>query len=418
MIYRKYPITYLHLIEHRHIRYGTSNMALIKGIFAFIVCFIFINKLYATGNPSQNLFYFNQNYGSESQFGGLNVFTNTGFVVSGRYTTPLIFDDVDYSKNFSTVIKSFTHQISTVNDNGGSGRLLSEFNPFHSSGRFLPNFGLHFIGEGMLSRKLKEYYITKGYSHPKVSAIATIVASQLMNETIEADLPWYDPVDSLADIYWNIAGIAAFSNDNFAEFFSRESLKLYYWPGQAIIDVENGAIYNQGESYMLRMGKQNLKLAFIMGIPINGIGASYTQNNDDHFSMLLGIDFALPRTNWQELQQQNTIGETSNEVIFSLAIPSVQFFWDKKGSLMASMMLGKTTKCSDGLRAFKNTNNKKTCINPIEKPISLSHLSINVYPFNLGKINIGGYFIFSEAGASSTGITFNYPPISIGRRYD
>ena len=337
-------------------------MALTQKIFVFIACFIFVDELYAADNSSQNLFYFNQNYGSESQFGGLNVFSNTGFVVSGRYTTPFIFDDVDYSKNFSTVVKSFTHQSSTINNNGGSNRLLSEFNPFDSSGRFLPNFGLHFIGEGMLSRKLEEYYITKNYTYPKISAIATIMASQLINETIEADLPWYDPVDSLADIYWNIAGIVAFSNDNFAKFFSRESLNLYYWPGQAIIDVKDGAIYNQGESYMLRMGKKNLKFAFIMGIPTNGIGASYTQNNDDHFTVLLGTDFGLPRTDWQELQQQDTIGETSNDVIFSLAIPTVQFYWDKKGSLMASMMLGKTTQCSDGLRAFKNTNGKSwTC---------------------------------------------------------
>lgn len=393
-------------------------MVLTQRIFIFIAYFIFMDKLYAEDNSSHNLFYFNQGYGSESQFGGLNVFTNTGFVVSGRYTTPLIFDDMDYGKNFSTVVKSFTNQSSTVNNNGGAGRLLSEFNPFHSSGRFLPNFGLHFIGEGMLSRKLEEYYISEGYSHPKISAIATIVASQLMNETVEADLPWYDPVDSLADIYWNIAGIVAFSNDDFAKFFSRESINLYYWPGQPIIDVKDKAIYNQGESYMLRMGKKNLKLAFIMGIPINGIGASYTQNNDDHFTVLLGTDFGLPRTDWQESQQQDIIDESANEVIFSLAIPSVQFYWDKKGSLMASMIVGKTTQCSDGLRAFKNTNGKKTCTNPAAKPISRSHFSLNLYPFDVGNVGIGGYFILSEAGASSTGITFSYPPISVGRRYN
>ena len=377
-----------------------------------------MNKLYAVNSPTKNLFYINQHYGSESQFGGINVFTNTGFVVSGRYTSPLIFDDVNYSENFSTVVRSFTHQSSTINNHGGTSRLLSEFDPFHSSGRFFPNFGLHFIGEGMLSRKLEEYYATKNYAHPKVSAIATIVASQLMNETIEADLPWYDPVDSLADIYWNIAGILAFSNDNFAKFFSRESLHLYYWPGQPIIDIKDKAIYNQGESYMIRMGKQNLKLAVIMGIPTNAIGASYTQNNNDHFTLSLGTDFGLPRTDWQELQQQNDIHETSNEVIFSLAIPSIQFHWDKKGSLMASMMLGKTTQCSDGLRAFKNIHGKKSCINPAAKPISRSHFSLNLYPFNVGKVGIGGYVILSEAGANSTGITFNYPPVSIGRRYN
>jgi len=391
-------------------------MGLSQRILIFIAFFSLIDRVHAEGDHSNNLFYFNQSYGSESQFGGLNVFTNTGFVVSGRYTTPFIFDEIDYDKNFSTVIKSFTRQHSTVKNNGGSDRFLSEFNPFDSSGRFLPNFGLHFIGEGMLSRKLEEHYRMQGYSYPKVSAIATVVASQLMNETVEADMAWYDPVDSLADLYWNVAGMVAFSNDEFAKLFSNEFLNLYYWPGQPIIDVQDRAIYNQGESYMLRAGKGNLKFALGMGIPITGIGASYTRNGYDNFTMLLGTDLALPRTNWQKSEQEDD--ETANEVMISLAIPSVQFYWDRKGSLMASMMVGKVTQCSDGLRAFKDTSGRKICANPIAEPVSRSHFSFNLYPFEIGDVAIGGYLIISEAGASSTGITFNYPPISLGRRYN
>lgn len=365
---------------------------------------------------SNNLFYFDQNYGSESQFGGLNVFINAGFVVSGRYTTPFIFDDVDYRKNFSVVIKSFSNQSATIEENGGSDRLWSEFNPLDASGRFIPNFGLHFIGEGMLSRKLEEYYRMKGYSNPKMSAIASVVASQLMNETIEVDMPWYNPIDSLADFYWNLAGIVAFSYDDFAKIFSNETVNLYYWPGQPIIDVRDGAIYNQGESYILRAGKRNLKLAFGMGIPVNGIGASYTRNGYDNVTVLLGTDFALPRTDWQQPEQRP--GETSREVITDLAIPSVQLYWDRKGSLMASMILGKTTQCSDGLRTLKDTRGKVGCANPKAKPIARSHLSVSVYPIEMGSLAIGGYFIYSEAGASTAGITFNYPPVAPGWRYD
>lgn len=403
-------------LNQEHFIYGISNMALSQRILIFIVFFSFINSTHAEDDYSNNLFYFNQSYGSESQFGGVNIFTNTGFVVSGRYTTPFIFDEIDYDKNFSTVVKSFTRQYSTVKKNGGSNRLLSEFNPFDSSGRFLPNFGLHFIGEGMLSRKLEEYYRAEGYTHPKISAITTIVASQLMNETVEADMPWYNPVDSLADMYWNIAGIVAFSNDDFAKFFSNEFVNLYYWPGQPIIDVKDRAIYNQGESYMLRAGKGNLKFAFGMGIPINGIGASYTKNGYDNFSLLLGTDFGLPRTDWQQSEQE--VGETANDVMIGLAIPSVQFYWDRNGSLMASMFIGKATQCSDGLRAFKDASGKKGCASPAAERVSRSHFSVNLYPVEIGNVAIGGYLIMSEAGASSVGITFNYPPVSLGRRFN
>ena len=370
----------------------------------------------ADNHTTDNLFYSGLDYGSESQFGGLNVFINTGFVVSGRYTSPYIFDDINYGKNFKIVAQSFTNQSGTVRENGGTTRLIEEFNPFDPSGRFLPNFGLHFLGEGMLSRKLEESYRARGYSHPKLAAIATVVSSQLMNESVEADMPWYDPVDSMADIYWNIAGIAAFSSDTFARHFSNDVTNLYYWPGQPVIDIRDGALYNQGESYLLRTGRGKLKFALAMGLPINGIGVSYTANHYDNFTLLFGTDFALPRTSWQ--QPVPSENEGGNDVIFSLAIPSVQLHWDRQGSLMASLLLGKASQCDDGTRPFKNNHGQTTCTNPLAKSETRDHFSLNLYPFDLGPVTLAGYIISSELGGSSVGITFSYPPVSIGRRYD
>lgn len=375
-----------------------------------------VSSFYAQGDTSDNLFYFGQSYGSESQFGGLNVFANSGFVISGRFATPYIFDDLDYSKNFTVVLKSFTSQQSAINQSGGNGRLMQEFNPFDSSGRFWPNVGLHFIGEGMLSRKLEEYYSAQGYSYPKLAAITTVVASQLMNESAEVDMPWYDPVDSMADIYWNIAGLVAFSYDNFARHFSNDSVHLYYWPGQPVLDVKDGAIYNQGESYLLRVGQSKLKFALVMGLPLNGVGASYNFNGGDNLTFILGTDYALPHTHWQQPIEHDN--ESANDVIFDLAIPSLQLHWDRNGSLMASMIIGETTQCSDGQRSFANAKGKETCSNPSAKLVNRSHFSLNVYPLELGWATIGGYLIYSKAGANSIGITFNYPPVTIGRRYD
>lgn len=374
------------------------------------------SSLYAQSDTSETLFYFDQNYGSESQFGGLNVFANAGFVVSGRFATPYIFDDLDYSKNFTVVLKSFTNQQDAIDQSGGNGRLMQEFNPFDSSGRFWPNIGLHFIGEGMLSRKLEEYYSAQGYSYPKLAAITTVVASQLMNESAEVDMPWYDPVDSMADIYWNIAGLVAFSYDSFARHFSNDSVNLYYWPGQPVIDVKDGAIYNQGESYLLRVGQNKLKLALVMGLPLNGVGASYNFNGGDNLTFLLGTDYALPRTNWQQPKEQ--ANESPQDVILDLAIPSLQLHWDRNGSLMASLIVGVTTQCDDGLRSYKNSKGFETCTNLTAKPVKHNHVSLNLYPMELGSVTLGGYLIYSKAGASSIGITFNYPPITLGRHYD
>ncbi len=404
------------LYMHSALKNQLPLTRLIFRLSSFVVFFGVISGVHAEGSSSKNLFYFDQGYGSESQFGGLNLFFNAGFVVSGRYATPFIFDDIEYDKNFSFALRSFIHQSSTVKENGGSARLLSEFNPFHSSGRFFPNFGLHFIGEGMLSRKLEEYYRSNGYANPKISAIASVVATQLMNETVEVDMPWYDPVDSLADIYWNVAGLVAFADDDFAKLFSNDFANLYYWPGQPIIDVKDGAIYNQGESYILRMGKGDLKFVLGTGLPINGVGASYAMNSEDNFTVLLGTDIALPRTEWHLPEQQDD--ETAADIMISLAIPSVQFHWDRKGSLMASLMIGQMSQCSDGSRPFKNSSGKTACVSPGIDVIARSQFSLNVYPIEMGSLVIGGYLISSKAGASSLGITFNYPPVSLGRRFD
>ena len=79
-----------------------------------------------------------------------------------------------------------------------------------------------------------------------------MAAAQATNEVVEYELPWEQRLDPLADFYFNLAGIIAFSFDEVAQLFSNDYLDYYYWPGQPIIDPQDNALFNQGEQYYFR----------------------------------------------------------------------------------------------------------------------------------------------------------------------
>ncbi len=342
-------------------------------------------------------FYHGQEYGSESQFGPLNVFINVGYVVPGRLRTTANLADIRYKKGWHNVLDSLSHQEDVFDESGGfKASLKKEFIPFaHPSGAWLPNYGLHFLGEGMLSRKLEEYFRYNGVQGeyaPKLLAVSTVVAAQLMNEVVEYELPWEQRLDSVADFYFNMAGIIAFSYDGFAEYFSNEQVEYYYWAGQPVID-EQGALFNQGENYFLRFG-EGWKYAFMMGVPANGLGISYPLDNmeHEHISIMLGSDVLIPKRSFDASEEAQRVGEFVAADIAKEYTAAINLYWDRKGSLLASSSLSFSPSWQ---------------------------LSINVYPekrWGLG-FAMGGYGVVSEKGANTIGITFDFMPLVPGFRH-
>lgn len=353
-------------------------------------------------NTSQQSYYFysGQDYGSESQFGPLNVFLNIGFVVPGRIATTPKLGDIRYQKGWDHVEDALSHQEETFDESGGFGRSLEkEFIPFaHPSGAWLPNYALHFLGEGMVSRKLEEYFRYNGMEGrylPKIMAASTVFLSQMTNEVVEYELPWEQRLDPVADFYFNIAGIIAFSFDGFAQWFASDTVDYYYWPGQVVIDANDGAIFNQGENYYFRYGENGWKFAMMMGMPWNGGGVSIPMDDLelDHLTIMLGSDVIIPKDSFDpelsgfERGQDFNASDVAGEYLAAL-----QFFWDRKGSLLASSSL-----------SFSPT----------------WQWSVNLYPTPLQSLGVGlgGYATLSEEGANTIGVTFDFTPVVLGRRY-
>jgi hypothetical protein len=306
-----------------------------------------------SGPSKPRFFYFGQDYGSESQFGPLNVFVNVGFSVVGKaggfhIVSPF---DVNYPSSAKELWNSYVHPERIPHGYGDyfSYAVIEWFPAFVPS---WPNYALHIMGEGMLSRKLYEYNLAQGMSPgwARFQAIATLVLAQQMNELLEAKTV---PVgDAISDtVINNTLGIILFSYDGVARLFSNEYLRLYYWPGQALVDVRDGAMYNNSETYVLRStlgGWTRAKVNLMLGVPSQGIGLSYPVGGEDSIGAVVlnqvPLVPAYPYARGPQLAKVRYVPATpsgTDPVTTADATQTaVRFTWDRGGSLLATLEFG------------------------------------------------------------------------------
>ena len=408
----------------------------------------------ATKKPLKKIFYHDQAYGSESQFGFLNVFLNVGGILMGRFNYPADILAVDYQNQGRAVWQSLTNQIGIISAYGTWNFFAREVIPFANgsilAGAWAANWGLHFTGEGMLSRKLAEYYDSQNYSHPQFLAALSITTAQMMNEVVEAGTNHHGNIDPIADFYFNLAGIIAFSFDEFAGYFANNNLRINYWPGQPVIDLTDGAIYNHGEAYAWKISLgdwTDWKLFWQQGLP-TGWGLSVPYANGNSISYALGIDAGLPQymtvknksidnAKSTKCLDANENGEVSDEEIATAKT--------KAGTTQYNACMGNSKKTatlvslknpadseSSGNDAGRLTELKTTDLSFVagvywDRNESLMaslllgisgdpSLRLNIFPglIKIGEIGVGGYVMASLYGAKTFGVTFQYMPVMPG----
>ena len=360
---------------------------------------------------SKNLFYHSQDYGSESQFGPLNVFANVGLGVAGRLNASARLTDIDFKHGFNGLGTAYFNPMEGIRQGYGHpfGWVWLEFVPILGVLSW-PNYTLHFLGEGMLSRKLEEYYIANNHSalQSKLLAIATITASQQMNEIIEQE--FVTPGDAFADLFFNTVGVIAFSFDGFARLFSNESVQLYYWPDQAVVDVRDAAIYNHAENYLLRttLGSwTSWKFAIPFGLSAAGIGLSIPFRESDYitFGLILGStnlpdrQYIPPRKERIFYYDEETEEFVSNKVQTDPSkMSTYRIYWDRKGSVLGSLDIAYSDN-HFGRKAF--------------------HLGTNIYPgiFQYKSVKFGGYAAYTHHVGGTIGITMSTLSVMPGYRF-
>lgn len=341
----------------------------------------------ATASPSEGLFWSPKDYGSESQFNPLTALLNGGFDIlrnpayDDRLTGP------DYRMGAINVLDNvFVRPLQGIDAVGWMKFTAHEILPIRGLdtryGQFVPNWFMHGLGEGLLYRKLEDWYRHYDVPQPRVMAIATTTLLQFMNEVTENGSYRGWNQDPIADmLIWNPLGFLLFSIDPIARFF-QGPVKLDYWPGQAV--VTNGLrLTNQGENYAFKITLGlPIDLRFFMYYGKQGLfGATFPINERDNLSIAVGPSLKGMGVEYTNGTRMMIPGD---QLIWETAV-----FWDRKESLMASLFAGVT-----------------------ESPYVLA----NVYPglIEYRGWSIGTFARWSRDEGMSAGLTLRGSPIGLG----
>lgn len=277
------------------------------------------------------------NFGSEASLspdkvllnGSFDVLRNGGHENNGE---TIAIDQLDYRTGFGNVWDNIRDPFSHIREYGWNEFLSREVLPTSlkkDRAQWVPNYGHHIIGSGMLWVRMSEWYAYHGYSHPQLLSFLTTTAYQFMNEALENNHATQTNVDPIADLLiFNPLGFLVFSFDNVKQFFS-ETIRMYDWSLQPVFNPANRFLENAGLQFTFKYNlTEKYELFFYYGI--YGIGGlSITFDEDSHLS--LGAGTVVNRLNEHILHNSRLITPTTDG--------AVGLFYDKKNSLLSSVIL-------------------------------------------------------------------------------
>lgn len=338
--------------------------------------------------PTERQYYFyrpeNRTFGSESQVGPVNVFLNGSYDMlrNGGHRKDVF--RWDYSEGAQQVWENARNPFHTISVFGWKEFAHQEIFNFTigvKNAEFVPNIGVHTVGEGMQYAKLAEYLDSRGVSYPYLWSGLTTTAYQVMNEIVEAEGYRGINVDLVADLYlFNLAGIGIFSTEWGKEFFST-TLPVNEWSPQPILEPYTGLLQNTGQQFYLR--KRFDLLGPVSPFMYFGVytifGASYAAGDGDTYTV--GGGRVINKLREGRLRGFRKIDPQMDG--------TAGFFWDRNGSLLTSVL-------------FTGPG--------------LYNVQINVYPglLSIGSFSPGFYLAAGEWDGFLFGITFSEFPVGIG----
>ncbi len=346
---------------------------------ALILLFLITSPLF-----SMNLYFYNGSidYGTEGQFNPGSVYINGGFDILRNGFVPRQIQKIRFRNGFDLLNESLSNPHQVIKDfNDSSTMNFFEYQVFPKTfkgkkGAWFPNYQSHLIGEGMVSRKLAEWYDFHHYPYPYTLGVLTTFAFQYTNEMMELS-PFKKPsMDPIADIYlFNTAGYILFALDPVAEFFGK-TLNLNCWYPQPVLSPIDGTLSNAGEEFIMKYRPPKCKrfqIFYSWGID-GTAGLTYNGANQSNYSVGFGQKaFRLK----QSLVNYN--------IIYPELEPHFIFFYDKNESLLFS--------CSQ-------TGIKKT------------NIIVNIYPGLLHK-KMGLYSSYNDFSKFEFGVTWQNIPLGL-----
>lgn len=295
----------------------------------------------AEGGPGPgHWFYQGLSYGSDALVHPVRLVFNGGFGTLQFENRSNRLSDLRLRHGWSRLWADVRRPVETIQLGGWNEFLGTEVVPVsakRANAQYWPNYTLHLIGGGMSSRMMREWFEQNGWRHPALGAGITLSAYHLLNEVVEAGPRNAPSTDAIADLMlFDPAGVWLFSHDGVAGFFSRR-LNLRDWSSQPAIDPVTGAVENNGQNFSMKLaipGSDHWSLFYYFGNH-GELGLSYRLASGDAISAGGGF-------------QASALEDLGNGAQTADLVPSGGVFWDRHGSLLASLTTAKTSR--DGMR--------------------------------------------------------------------
>ncbi len=288
---------------------------------------------------AEGRFYRGLDYGSEAQFNPLTQILNEGFDMFRGDNRNRRLADFPFDRAAKNVFRALVRPDSVYREFGWKNTLKDELLPLSwgTSGgpQWLANYTCHFLGSGMVSARMIEWYEEHDVPHPVAMSVATMYASHYLNEIVEdgGSTVRKHPLDAVIDLYlFDAVGILAFRSERVQKFFG-ETLELTNWQGQATLTVENNQIGNTRlentfQEFVLRvpLPKTDKVRGMIAWGPYSMAGLSIGSRDGMSFSLAGGGDI--------KSKTDTLTGKQSHRVK-----PYGGIFIDRRGSLLGSIVV-------------------------------------------------------------------------------
>jgi hypothetical protein len=286
--------------------------------------------------PPVRYFYFGQDYGTQAMYGPLWVFLNRGFDVLQDHIAPRQIFSFDYRTNTGNVLHNVAHPFAAISNDGWGTFLKEEIFPLSytsTTARWTPNYSLHLIGGGITYRGLRGWFEDHHAPAPRVWAAATVMASALVNESLENHGVVGFNTDCLADLYvFDIGGIILFSFDAPSWFFSHEVV-IADWSLQPSFTAPNGELHNVGNYFSAKWALPFYKRLSLFSWFGEATTAGLSFKVDDEYAISAAAGGAAVHL---KNESTNTV---ANTVTF---VPTAAVFLDRNNSLLASLQVTDT----------------------------------------------------------------------------
>lgn len=330
-----------------------------------------------TPNPKERFFYFGRDYGSQSLYGPLFVFLNRGYdVLQLRPGRRSVFSQ-PYGSDGNVVLRNLANPIPAISNDGWGRFFRTEILPLSftpETSFWVPNYTLHLLGGGMTFRALTEWFDDQHVPWPWFWSGTTLLASALVNETIENLGNRGFNTDAIADVYFfDIGGMILFSFDGVARFFSHDVI-LADWSLQPAFTFPGGNLNNQANNFAVKYPLPFFpRLAPFVHMGLGSLfGLSYRVAGEYSVSVA-GGERSYRLTNV-------SLDSLANQVKFA---PSAALFIDRNQSLLASVQ-----------------------VSDIDEYL----LQVEVYPnaFYRSKPGVGFWYVVGKSGQFIAGVSMTH----------